>query len=617
MFHAQVPHDTVFAILSVASDSAEFTDVDHSLPPAELFTRVFKKIASSSRSLDMMFRPWAPEIPGHGTLPSFIAPASRHSHIRDANGRYKRRNADSLVGPPKRPIYAATPRAEKSPVMAGILPGFEEWSMPRLSVQLHPSLGSKRSPTVDARGVVCAIISELGDVCEDGVIPSNWLSAWRDARLRAEMPDLWRVVVAGRSHDGSSAPNWFRRAFGNSFVSRPETDGDTVNLPHKIESSPPSNLTDYLSRVSACVWGRRFLVSTSDRPGYYGLVPSGAEPGDMICLLEGCSVPVIVRAKPVTELLRRIVQLSPYASGDALSPLTEGHLVSTMQYGVSLVLSQCLTPYGDRLGRLRASLSDDAFQLDSLESTEDSLESSVQDQQTEQSDYATFSGYGIGYSPAEEKWAAKFRRLLGDSFLDALRRELTESMNEVLQRLSEQTRDEMLQTALTTFFYVLANEALLSEPINSTAIPEDLSWADVLVLRLFQPLFARACARAFEKRARWRVEELLRPRDPLSDHARNRGFQAALEEVWPAAWASVWASTRARASRLWSGEIGSRVWSKPLQDGLSSWTDTWMSDGGAYVGEVVGECYVQGMMDGEWWSVDETRTQPTRLFVFE
>jgi hypothetical protein len=623
MFHAQVPHDAVFAILSVASDSSEFTDVDYSLSPAELFTRVFKKIASSSRSLDMMFRPWAPEIPGGGTLPSFIAPASRHSHIRDASGRYTRRNADSLVGAPKRPIYAATPHAEKSPVVAGTLPGFEEWYMPRLSEQLHPSQGSKKAPILQARGVVCAVISELGDVCEDGIIPSNWLSAWRDARLRGDMPDLWRVVVAGRSHDGTAAPNWFRRAFMNLFGSRPGTDDGSINLPDKIESRPPSNLTDYLSRVSACVWGRRFLVSTRDRPGYYGLVPSGAQPGDMICLLEGCSVPVIVRGKPVTELLLRILQLSPLAHGEALLPATEGNLVSTMQYGVSLLLSECLTACEDRLGQLRASLPEDAFHLDS---TEESLESSVQDWRTEQSYHEVFSGSDIGFDPDEEKWAAHFQRLLGGSFLESLQRELKESVDAVLQRLSEQAGDEMLQTALTTFFDRLANEALLSEPTSSTAISDDLSWAGVSVLRHFQPLFAGACARAFETKWKWKVEEVLRPRDALPKHAsphlkelvaRNRAFQAVLDEVWPAAWAAVWASTKPRVARFWSGEIDRQVWSKPLQDGLTKWTDYWLSDGDAYVGEVVGECYVQGMMDGEWWSVDETRTQPTRLFVFE
>lgn len=53
-FRAQNPLDTVYAILSVASDSLRFS-VDYSKPPTEFFIEVFKIVVDSSKSLDIMF----------------------------------------------------------------------------------------------------------------------------------------------------------------------------------------------------------------------------------------------------------------------------------------------------------------------------------------------------------------------------------------------------------------------------------------------------------------------------------------------------------------------------------------------------------------------------------
>ncbi|KAK4100148.1 hypothetical protein N658DRAFT_140299 [Parathielavia hyrcaniae] len=331
MFEARVPHDAIFAILSIASDSAEFNDVDYSQSPADLFTRVLKKTARKTRSLDMMFRSWAPDVPGDHRLPSFIAPASRHTYTRNTEKLDQRHGADGLVGPPRRPIYAATPPLANFP---------SEWlSLPRRFRGTWGCLDGAYRPTIHARGVVYAVISELGEACENGTIPGGWISAWREKGLRGEMPELWRAVVAGRSHDGNAPPNWYRRAFQEVFAGGGLGDGElSVNLPDRMKHKRPTYLTTHLDRVSACVWGRRFLISTLERPGYYGLVPRGAEPGDMICLLEGCSVPVVFRGKRVAELVLRALQRA-LPQPESLQATVKESIISSLRHVVLQALS--------------------------------------------------------------------------------------------------------------------------------------------------------------------------------------------------------------------------------------------------------------------------------------
>jgi hypothetical protein len=48
-----------------------------------------------------------------------------------------------------------------------------------------------------------------------------------------------------------------------------------------------------LRRVQQVVWNRKFLRSSKDK--LFGLAPTKSLVGDYICILFGCSVPVILR----------------------------------------------------------------------------------------------------------------------------------------------------------------------------------------------------------------------------------------------------------------------------------------------------------------------------------
>lgn len=195
-------------------------------------------------------------------------------------------------------------------------------------------------------GAIRASISGLSDVCEDGIIPWVWLETWQREPGRLQR-DIWRILVGGRSQGGTTAPNWCRRAFEHTFGPVAVGSGGMgakglLNLADMIETHQKSNIADFLRRVSACVWGRRLLASTRDRPGYFGIVPKEAAPGGMVCLLQGCSVPVVFRGKPMKELALQSLQHMAGSQGTAglgLTPAAEAKSVSRMRGLVSRILS--------------------------------------------------------------------------------------------------------------------------------------------------------------------------------------------------------------------------------------------------------------------------------------
>lgn len=119
------------------------------------------------------------------------------------------------------------------------------------------------------------------------------MGGWDDPEDLNEVPEaLWRTLVADRSPEGGNPPTWYHRACLNCFARSTSTgDIDTGALIANPRSS--SIMTKFLRRVQSVVWNRQFLKSkTRD---FFGLAPMGTEVGDIICILFGCSVPVILR----------------------------------------------------------------------------------------------------------------------------------------------------------------------------------------------------------------------------------------------------------------------------------------------------------------------------------
>jgi hypothetical protein len=78
-----------------------------------------------------------------------------------------------------------------------------------------------------------------------------------------------------------------------SHALRRGVKGGAINADKIISYGSCSVVTDFVRRVQAVIWNRR-LVRTQ-RGHYTGLVPKATREEDLVCILYGCTVPVILR----------------------------------------------------------------------------------------------------------------------------------------------------------------------------------------------------------------------------------------------------------------------------------------------------------------------------------
>lgn len=97
--------------------------------------------------------------------------------------------------------------------------------------------------------------------------------------------------MAARDAKGEKSPRWYVRLIQMAYDSSFKIYLRTTQA---RDLTPRSNLMDeYQDRVSAVVWDRKMMRTHATHR--VGLVSYEARVGDMICVLYGCSVPVILR----------------------------------------------------------------------------------------------------------------------------------------------------------------------------------------------------------------------------------------------------------------------------------------------------------------------------------
>lgn len=237
----------------------------------------------SSKSLDMLCRPWAPEN-AEEDLPSWICTLSRSPLRPRPDGTYGRVNADLLVGLPGSGgrIYNASRTTR--PEFATFGPG-------------------EAGRHLFVHGFVLDEIERIESPAVEGNIPRKWveLGNWNVIQDADPPESFWRTLVADRDEKGLNPPTYYRRACKYAFAQR--ASGGSLNTGNLIANDISKVMTDYLKRVQSVVYERR-LVKTK-RLQKLGLVPDNAERGDMVCIIRGCSVPVILRTTGAASSVRQ------------------------------------------------------------------------------------------------------------------------------------------------------------------------------------------------------------------------------------------------------------------------------------------------------------------------
>ncbi|KAF9769804.1 hypothetical protein IL306_012726 [Fusarium sp. DS 682] len=139
------------------------------------------------------------------------------------------------------------------------------------------------------QGFVLDTVSHLEFPSQLGHIPPEWplLAGWKP-KAGSPPEEFWRTLVADRGPDGRDPPSFYGPACETVFQ---EAMDDTLDTSMLINHGS-SVISDFLKRVQAVIWNRRMM-----RTGnlWLGLAPKGAQEGDLVCILYGCSVPVVLR----------------------------------------------------------------------------------------------------------------------------------------------------------------------------------------------------------------------------------------------------------------------------------------------------------------------------------
>ena len=232
-----------------------------------------EKTGVTALSTNISLPSWVPQLSG--------APFAMARQAGIAGIKMSRKNADPLVGLPgaTQINYSA---AESKEVDIETLKFRKRTEMGHYSMYV--------------KGFMLDTIDEVEQISRNGQIPQEWaeLSGWTDADSDSpsDPPDVfWRTLVADRGKDGRNPPVYYARACKESFK-KGGTGGGAVNTIDLINYERNSVVAQFCRRVQAVVWNRA-LIKT--RAGRLGLVGKNVKKDDKVCILYGCSVPVILR----------------------------------------------------------------------------------------------------------------------------------------------------------------------------------------------------------------------------------------------------------------------------------------------------------------------------------
>lgn len=213
--------------------------------------------------------------------------------------------------------------------------------IPHSDGRLPPS-NTKSDGTLFVYGLRLAVIDQRSSRIVPGTIPreclemGGWVHSTESlTQGNREIPtppdELWETLVAGRGPDQRNPAPWYKRAF-QQCLAHTTANGDLV-VKDIINKGRPDSMVQFIKRVQCVVWNRRFILSEEksfpDSAGrlikkrLLGLAPESVKPRDIICVILGCSVPVILRERklPTGDYFELIGEayISGMMDGEALS----------------------------------------------------------------------------------------------------------------------------------------------------------------------------------------------------------------------------------------------------------------------------------------------------------
>jgi hypothetical protein len=331
-FDAGDPRDIIYAIASIArsntgESAAGIFDADYDKSLLDVYVEFVKHAIQSSGRLDIICRHWAP------ARTTFIKDARRPGSwdlvdtlvVENVLPSWMKRVDESPFGIPDeiyggrkfgdsfsslKPIYNASGKYD---ARGDGSPNFSFRRRPNdilvPAIGKVPILRERYDGVMKVRGLVLGRIAQLSGRMIPGHILQEVLSmgGWEYSLLNEDhtvdvVPDkLWRTLVANRGPDGQPAPISYRRSCLYA-IQRENASGD-IDLNSIIrQETTPTIVVHYLDRVQDVLWNRKAFLGGYNND-LFGLCSRNANEGDYVCILYGCSVPVILRKLPCRQNL--------------------------------------------------------------------------------------------------------------------------------------------------------------------------------------------------------------------------------------------------------------------------------------------------------------------------
>ena len=128
---------------------------------------------------------------------------------------------------------------------------------------------------------------------------------WRSSEP-SELPDIvWRTLCANRDGKGQPAHSVYSIAMSEllQIVRKVSGSISSIDVEELLDTGISDDVGEYLRVVREVVWNRRVFRGQgigSNNGLMVGLIPQFAQEGDKLCILFGCSVPLVLR-KHVAE----------------------------------------------------------------------------------------------------------------------------------------------------------------------------------------------------------------------------------------------------------------------------------------------------------------------------
>lgn len=286
--------------------------VDYDRSFTSLRNDIYNFIVEKSRSIDIICKPWVPKPDPNDiktkpedkiAMPSWVQPLTKRPYgIRPRDTRY----AHQFSTPPKQKYERLAADTLVGTSAFGLKPYDASGGTP-IPDEFVPGGETKgvliQDRIFNARGFILDVIKKTTDPAPNATIPKSWpkFGRWRN---RQQDPPLqfWTTLVANRkSSEGPEQPpdHWLhacRWAFDQGHV-----EGNLVvsDILAGVHDKPSEQVLPFLHRMREVIWDRRLCWTKGLRKqrARLGLVPNEAKVGDKICILYGCSVPVLLRSK--------------------------------------------------------------------------------------------------------------------------------------------------------------------------------------------------------------------------------------------------------------------------------------------------------------------------------